>query len=163
MDFKYNVIDKANSQGIAELNVLHRRLFPKHKNFILKNITNENLNIMGVFSSTDELIAYIIYKLELEKNTCYISFLGTDDRNRKLGLGTSLIERLKQIAKELSLNIELSVRADNESVQRLYENLGFVKSGYVAEAYSNSGGFRYCFDMTKEHSATEEQSKISNR
>ena len=68
-----------------------------------------------------------------------------------LGLGTVLMERALQQAKENGFTqVELGVFADNERAQRLYQKLGFAEMGCIPKAfYLKDGTFRDEIQMIK--------------
>lgn len=71
------------------------------------------------------LVAYELEKFEQERSEIYIYDLAVDEKHRRQGIATKLIERLKQIAKERGA-YGIFVQADygDEPAIKLYESLG---------------------------------------
>ncbi len=71
------------------------------------------------------LVAYVLEKFEQDRREIYIYDLGVNEENRKKGVATNLILKLKDIAKEKDAHV-IYVQADkvDEPAIKLYESLG---------------------------------------
>ncbi len=68
---------------------------------------------------------------------------------QRRGIATQLITALIQVAQENHLlTLSLEVRADNAPAQRLYRQLGFVRSGIKHEYYLEDGEDAYTMILT---------------
>ncbi|MGQ0542387.1 MAG: AAC(3)-I family aminoglycoside N-acetyltransferase [Blastocatellia bacterium] len=71
------------------------------------------------------LAAYVLKKFEQERSEIYIYDLAVDDAYRRRGIATGLINKLKEIAKDIGSYV-IFVQADHgdDPAIRLYESLG---------------------------------------
>ena len=71
------------------------------------------------------LAAYVLHKFEQERSEIYIYDLAVDEANRRRGVATSLITKLREIAREMGAWV-IYVQADppDEPAVKLYESLG---------------------------------------
>ncbi len=71
------------------------------------------------------LVAYVLEKFEQARSEVYIYNLAVDERHRRRGIATSLIQALQGIAKSLGAYV-VFVQADygDDPAIRLYESLG---------------------------------------
>lgn len=83
-----------------------------------------------------ELLSYIVlnaeilhtgYTPDLSEEDFYISVVVVDEKQRGAGVGTSLVHRAIEIAREKGCsNVVLDVDAENGAARSLYEKLGFT-------------------------------------
>lgn len=78
-----------------------------------------------------EMVGFIMYDYDSGKKTGFISRLMVDKRYQKNGYGREAIQMVIQKFKNISecKYIQLSYHKDNDNAGRLYEKLGFVKTG----------------------------------
>lgn len=71
------------------------------------------------------LVAYVLEKFERERSEVYIYDLAVDERHRRQGIATALIQSLRAIGKKHGAYV-VFVQADHgdEPAIRLYESLG---------------------------------------
>ena len=71
------------------------------------------------------LAAYVLTKFEQERSEIYIYDLAVDEKYRRRGIATGLINRLREIAREIGAWV-IYVQADleDEPAIKLYESLG---------------------------------------
>lgn len=71
------------------------------------------------------LAAYVLTKFEQERSEIYIYDLAVLESHRRRGIATGLIEKLKEIAREIGAYV-IYVQADppDEPAVKLYESLG---------------------------------------
>lgn len=71
------------------------------------------------------LAAYVLRKFELQRSEIYIYDLAVDEKYRRRGVATGLINRLREIAREIGSWV-IFVQADpgDDPAIRLYESLG---------------------------------------
>lgn len=71
------------------------------------------------------LAAYVLTKFEQERSEIYIYDLAVDEAYRRQGIATGLINKLKEIAKDIGSYV-IFVQADHgdDPAIRLYESLG---------------------------------------
>lgn len=78
-----------------------------------------------------EMIGFIMYDFDLDKSTGFISRLMVDRRYQKNGYAREAMQTVIQEFKNIPecKYIQLSYCKDNDNARRLYEQLGFVKTG----------------------------------
>ena len=71
------------------------------------------------------LAAYVLRKFELQRSEIYIYDLAVDEKYRRRGVATGLINRLREIAREIGSWV-IFVQADpgDDPAIKLYESLG---------------------------------------
>ncbi len=71
------------------------------------------------------LAAYVLQKFEQERSEIYIYDLAVDEEHRRQGIATGLINRLREIAREIGAWV-IYVQADHgdDPAIKLYESLG---------------------------------------
>lgn len=71
------------------------------------------------------LVAYVLQKFEQERSEIYIYDLAVDEAYRRRGIATGLINKLREIARELGAWV-IYVQADHgdDPAIKLYESLG---------------------------------------
>lgn len=87
-------------------------------NFIVVIAESQNEVVGG-------LVAYVLEKFEQDRREVYIYDLAVDEKFRRKGVATSLIERLKEISREIDAYV-IFVQADpvDAPAVALYEKLG---------------------------------------
>lgn len=88
----------------------------------------QSLTKIFTVKSGDEIISsLILYTVDLPSRYLgVIEEVFTKEEHRGLGLATKLIGEALDFGRELGLDcIELTVRQDNEPVQKFYKSLGF--------------------------------------
>ena len=71
------------------------------------------------------LAAYVLRKFEQERSEIYIYDLAVDEQYRRQGIATELINKLREIAREIGAYV-IYVQADHgdDPAIKLYESLG---------------------------------------
>jgi GNAT superfamily N-acetyltransferase len=92
------------------------RYFDEHFNPTEQNIIRHNDTDVGVFS------------VEERKESLFLALIAVLPRYQRRGIGTTLVRRLQQEARERGLSVTLRVLRGNRA-QALYERLGFVVTG----------------------------------
>jgi RimJ/RimL family protein N-acetyltransferase len=116
--------------------------------FVLKNIRNKEAQFVAM--SDENLIGWCDVLANARPAMHHIGVLGIGVLNsyRRMGVGTSLIERTLEAAKGKGLKrIELTVRTDNEPAKKLYEKFGFVVEGIVRKHLFHGGEYRDSYLM----------------
>jgi len=125
-----------------EVQELHVKLYPEHfKPFNLEEVSSFFQKIMSnpsylffLAKKDHEDVGYLWVELkEYKENvftksyrSVYIHHLNVIEKYRNLGVGSNLIEKVHNIARENGINkIELDYWADNEFAQRFYEKHGY--------------------------------------
>jgi ribosomal-protein-alanine N-acetyltransferase len=87
----------------------------------------------GVVTAYAGLCVYVPYE-------AYIQTIAVAPRAQRRGIGTALLIRLIHEAKRLGVrHLDLEVRADNETAQRLYRHHGFTQIAVRRNYYQPSG------------------------
>ncbi len=85
-----------------------------------------------------ETIGFITATLSDDNKRCIIFAMGVDNRFRKMGIGTNLLDRLISFLKNEKVEIiSLHVRDSNTNAIKFYEHFGFHKVKKVNNFYSN--------------------------
>ena len=104
--------------------VLEQELNNSSSHYFVAICNNEVLGFGGVWKSVDD---------------CHITDIVVKKDSRKLGIGSLLLEKLIQEAKEENVNsITLEVNVNNLPAQKLYEKYGFKKLGVRKKYYNNT-------------------------
>lgn len=103
-------------------------------NILKSELENENSKYI-VAKENDEIVGFagiIITPIDTE-----ITNIVTQKRNRKKGIGKSLLDKLIKMAKEInSESISLEVNENNSIAIHLYESYGFKKVGLRKKYYN---------------------------
>jgi aminoglycoside 3-N-acetyltransferase I len=96
--------------------------------YIAKLLSSENFIAIAAFDSgsiVGGLAAYVLQKFEQERSEIYIYDLAVDERHRRKGIATAMIEDLKRIARDRKAYI-IFVQADygDDPAVALYTKLG---------------------------------------
>ena len=99
---------------------------------VLVAVDDENTMLGAVSYSIMDMKASIIHPFK----SLWISDLVIDENHRKQGIGSMLMDKIKQIAKDNNVDrIQLNVNALNNGAIKLYEKLGFtpemIKMEYI--------------------------------
>ncbi|WP_292532221.1 AAC(3)-I family aminoglycoside N-acetyltransferase [Methylocystis sp.] len=127
----------ANAQWMRELNELFARAFedpaayracPPSDDYLKTLLAKEHVIVSVAVqdgAAIGGLVAYELEKLESRRSEIYIYDLAVDDRHRRRGVATALIESLQDIAAERRADI-LFVQADygDDPAIALYEKMG---------------------------------------
>lgn len=81
--------------------------------------------------AVDTMVGFIMYDFDLSKQTVWISRLMVDLRYQQNGYGHETIQEVLPRLKEIKgcKYIKTSYHRDNTNVGRVYERLGFVRTG----------------------------------
>jgi len=85
------------------------------------------LSVDGQGNAAGALAAYVLRKFEQERSEIYIYDLGVRTRARKQGVAGSLIEELKELARQMgasSIFVQADKGAEDYPAQQLYRKLG---------------------------------------
>ena len=103
-------------------------------NILKSELENENSKYI-IAKENDEIVGFagiIITPVDVE-----ITNIVTKKRNRKKGIGKSLLDKLIKMAKEInSESISLEVNENNSIAIHLYESYGFRKVGLRKKYYN---------------------------
>ena len=103
-----------------------------------EELTAENSNYI-VAKSNDEIIGFAGIKVMVDEADIMNIVVKKNFRNQ--GIGTSLLEKLINLSKELNLaSITLEVMEENYPAIHLYKNFGFEKIGIRKNYYQNKNG-----------------------
>ena len=74
----------------------------------------------------------------------HITNIAVSPEHRRQGIGSAIVERLMQTAKEKEmLGVTLEVRVSNEAAKNLYEKQGFVVTGQRKKYYTDNNEDAY--------------------
>lgn len=102
---------------------------------ITKMLKPQSKNVF-IALENNKVIGFIVLKTYFgRKNHCADFVVFVAPNKQKKGIGTTLIRKIIERAKELGLKrIELGVFADNKQAIKLYKKLGFKKEGVKRKA-----------------------------
>lgn len=107
---------------------------PWSERAILDSYNNSTLFLL--FEEEGEILGYVGLQTVLDEG--YITNVAVTKKARKRGVGSALISRLKEVAKEKGLRfISLEVRKSNTAAISLYEKQGFKAVGKRKNFYSH--------------------------
>lgn len=107
---------------------------PWSERAILDSYNNSTLFLL--FEEEGEILGYVGLQIVLDEG--YITNVAVTKKARKRGVGSALISRLKEVAKEKGLRfISLEVRKSNAAAIALYEKQGFKAVGKRKNFYSH--------------------------
>ncbi len=107
---------------------------PWSERAILDSYNNSTLFLL--FEEEGEILGYVGLQIVLDEG--YITNVAVTKKARKRGVGSALISRLKEVAKEKGLRfISLEVRKSNAAAIALYEKQGFKAAGLRKNFYSH--------------------------
>ena len=105
---------------------------PWSERAILDSYNNSTLFLL--FEEEGEILGYVGLQIVLDEG--YITNVAVTKKARKRGVGSALISRLKEVAKEKGLRfISLEVRKSNAAAIALYEKQGFKAAGLRKNFY----------------------------
>ncbi|CDQ68023.1 unnamed protein product [Oncorhynchus mykiss] len=87
-----------------------------------------------------DCVGAIVCKLDMHKkiHRGYIAMLAVDSRYRRKGIGTYLVKKaIYAMMDEDCDEVVLETEITNQSAQKLYENLGFVRDKRLFQYYLN--------------------------
>jgi len=82
----------------------------------------------------EEMVGFVMYGYDPEENCYYVGRLMIDKNQQGKGYGRAAMrEAIRRMRKQPDCReIALSIEPENVTAQKLYESLGFVKTGEVA-------------------------------
>lgn len=131
LPFSIVPIDRKHIKAIANLEKICFSQ-PWSENVILESFMNGTK--FFVAQKDDKVLGYIGISCVLDEG--YITNIAVYPAFRKMGIGTALIQRVFELAEELTLSfVSLEVRESNSTAISLYEKLGFKKEGLRMDFY----------------------------
>lgn len=116
--------------------------------FVLPKILEHPDLVLAAVAPDDRLMGFILGTriVDGEKQSGsshgHISALAVAHEYRRLGLGTRLMESLRQLLDRYKDSyVDLFVRAKNRHAIGLYETLGYVKYRWLPQFYANDHGY----------------------
>lgn len=81
----------------------------------------------------DEMVGFCMYGYDTDENCYYVGRLMIDKQHQGKGYGrAAIVEAIRRMRERADCReIALSVEPSNANAQRLYESIGFVKTGEV--------------------------------
>jgi len=132
------LIHEAEEKDLQIISELERDLFSEEKWSyfqILREFKNDFSKIL-VFKEKEEIIGYLIFR-EIEPEI-EIFKIGVKKEYQRKGVGTKLIQKLIEIAREKNISkIFLEVKASNLSAYNFYKKLGFKEMYRRKNYYGN--------------------------
>ncbi|MFC7441610.1 ribosomal protein S18-alanine N-acetyltransferase [Laceyella putida] len=115
-----------------------------------------------VVSVDGEIAGYCGFWLILDE--AHITNVAIHPDYRGRGLGKAILLHVMQLARELgAASMTLEVRVSNHVAQRLYEHLGFVRSGLRKEYYTDNKEDAFIMWVTLHEQEEQRTSHIGNR
>ncbi|AEH23468.1 ribosomal-protein-alanine acetyltransferase [Thermodesulfobacterium geofontis OPF15] len=132
------LIYEAEEKDLRIISELERDLFFEEKWSyfqILREFKNDFSKIL-VFKEKEEIIGYLIFR-EIEPEIEILK-IGVRKEYQRKGVGTKLMQKLIEIAKEKNISkIFLEVKASNLSAYNFYKKLGFKEMYRRKNYYGN--------------------------
>ena len=133
-DYKPSVMIKSQvseyqESFLEQFDELHKRLFPNGSYNAHQMATKINETHQVFIAIEDErLLGYIYCKIDLQAESGYVDFIGTDESARGRGLGAGLLAAGVDwmFSAPTTRKINLTVNADNIVARNLYERFDFV-------------------------------------
>ena len=134
MDLRFRVGDECDVPDIARIEALSFKT-PWTAEMILSEM-KETLSHFTVATIGQEVVGYFGYLHILDE--LHILNVAVDPAHREHGIGSKMMSRLLEEARELSARaITLEVRESNSSAIRLYERAGFALAGVRPHYYTD--------------------------
>jgi len=108
---------------------LHKGLFPNGSYSAKQMVEKINETHQVLIAVEDErLLGYIYCKIDLQAESGYVDFIGTDESARGRGIGADILAAGVDwmLSAPTTHKINLTVNADNIVARNLYEKFGFV-------------------------------------
>lgn len=143
-------IEISKIEDFAKVNVLAKQVHELHVNWrpdlflsvdevISKEYFEEMIQTRQIFVAKmqDEIVGYITFNIKEKSNPSMryrrqlqIEAICVDEKNRGKGIGTELLNHIKEFGKENNCtDLYLTVNKENENAIKIYEEFGFkVKS-----------------------------------
>lgn len=126
----------ADASAIAELSrdLIERGLgWTWHHGRVLRSIRARETNVL-VATEGNRVIGFAI--MEYGDTRAHLSLLGVHPSHQRRGIGANLLAWLEETALVAGISdIELELRASNDSARRFYHRLGFTEIGHVPGYY----------------------------
>lgn len=132
---------KINKMNIDDLNKISPVLLTEFDDFWNYNIfkselENENSKYV-VAKNNDEIVGFAGIWISIDE--AHVTNIVTKKDLRKNGIGSTLLEELINLSKNLNLvSITLEVNENNLDAIKLYEKFGFEKLGIRKKYYNNT-------------------------
>lgn len=132
---------KINKMNIDDLNKISPVLLKEFDDFWNYNIfkselENENSKYV-VAKNNDEIVGFAGIWISIDE--AHVTNIVTKKDLRKNGIGSTLLEELINLSKNLNLvSITLEVNENNLDAIKLYEKFGFEKLGIRKKYYNNT-------------------------
>ena len=132
---------KINKMNIDDLNKISPVLLKEFDDFWNYNIfkselENENSKYV-VAKNNDEIVGFACIWISIDE--AHVTNIVTKKDLRKNGIGSTLLEELINLSKNLNLvSITLEVNENNLDAIKLYEKFGFEKLGIRKKYYNNT-------------------------
>ena len=120
---------------------INLKVADQQKTFVAPNVTSiaqskiyPTVEPFAVYAD-DELVGFVMFGLDLDDNRYYLVRLMIDEKFQGRGYGKSatlaVIEKMKRV--DDCNEIYLSFVPENTGAQRLYESVGFERTGEISE------------------------------
>jgi GNAT superfamily N-acetyltransferase len=111
----------------AAFSALHDRVFPGTSSSAATLLERRPPPLVAV--EDGRLLGYVVLRLTPDSGEGELDYLAVEESARGRGLGRTLVQAAVHQAfdDERMTSLELSTNADNETGQRLYESVGFVR------------------------------------
>lgn len=129
-------IENMNESHVCDIAKIERQCFSKpwSEQAISAELSNESAHFY-VLKADGETAGYI--GMHCAADECYIANIGVDERLRRKGVGSALVNHAIKKAKEMKMSfISLEVRPSNAAANKLYERFGFERIGLRKNFYS---------------------------
>ena len=99
--------------------------------------------VLKVMREGSEILGYYLLLFRARSEVARLYSIAVDGRHRGRGLAGSLLADAERASRRQGLaRLSLEVREDNPPAIRLYERLGYVLRGRIAEYYADGAGAR---------------------
>lgn len=136
MMYSYQRLTPEDTELMRDLLVVFGRAFedealyqerPPTNSYLRKELSNERCIVLAACDGArvvGGLVAYVLPKFEQERSEIYLYDLAVDERYRRQGIATELIEELRRIGHQVGAWV-IFVQADavDEPAIKLYESL----------------------------------------
>ena len=129
-------VDKENFKRCVKLEVREDQ-----KSFVASNVYSiAQSKVLPTFATQavydgEEMVGFVMYGYDREDDCYCIARLMIDKNQQGKGYGRAAMEEVVRRLRETPdcREVALSIEPENEVAQRLYESLGFKKTGEVAQ------------------------------
>lgn len=136
-------IRTAGIGDLKEIEALNNKYFHEQDRDFKKYVTDENYQM--IVAEEREVVGFAGFKKQNWNKSLEVIDIFVHPRFRKQGVGTKLLQKLINLAKNTKARVIIAEAPSNNPVVFLYKKCGFRKCGYNDRYYNNQGSEQAIF------------------